>query len=142
MTLPLSKQTLIGDGHALGHPQIDSEHFAIADCWSRSIRANPVGLPLAVARLRKVMRRHFEHEAELIEAAGVTFCACHRVEHDTMLALCDDAYGLAERDWRASQVLLRKLPRLMKDHIICTDQIAVLMIQAAERERPLGLIRP
>ena len=142
MTLPLGKQTLIGHSHALGHPQIDSEHFAIADCWSQAIRSAPVGLPLTIARLRKVMGRHFEHEAVLIEAAGVPFCACHRVEHEAMLNLCDDAYALAESDRRASQGLLRRLPRLMKDHIICTDQIAVLMIQAAERKRPTKLILP
>jgi hemerythrin-like metal-binding protein len=140
MTLPLGRQTLIGAGHALGHSQIDSEHFAIADCWSQTIRAAPAGLPLTIARLRKVMRRHFEHESRLIEAAGVKFCACHRVEHEAMLSLCDDAYVLAERDRRASQILLRKLPRLMKDHIICTDQIAVLMMQAAERERAARIL--
>lgn len=142
MTRPLSQQTLIGGSHALGHPQIDSEHFAIADCWSQAIRSTPVGLPLTIARLRKVMGRHFEHEAVLIETAGVPFCGCHRTEHDAMLGLCDDAYALAQRDRRAAQALLRKLPRLMKDHIICTDQIAVLMIQAAERAHVARLPGP
>ena len=103
MTLPLSKQTLIGDSHALGHPQIDMEHFAISDCWSQAIRAEPIGLQLTIARLRKVMHGHFDHEAKLIEAAGTPFCGCHRDEHDEMIGLCDDAYALATRDWRASR---------------------------------------
>lgn len=135
MTLPLSRQTMIGDGHALGHPQIDSAHFAIADCWSQAIRAAPIGLPFTIARLRKAVHRHFEHETRLIEAAGMRFCACHRIEHEAMLALCDNAYALADGNRRAAQALLRKLPRLLKDHIIYTDQITVLMIRDAERER-------
>lgn len=135
MTLPRHKQTLIGDRHRLGHSTIDSDHFAIGGEWLRAMRAEPAALPLHIARLRKLMRRHFESEAALVEEAGVRFCECHRQEHNAMLDVCDDAYFLARRNWKASQMRLRELPKLVRNHIICMDQIAVLIIDAAQRER-------
>jgi hemerythrin len=78
------------------------------------------------------MRRHFGREAALVEAAGTPLCCDHRREHDSMLALCDDAYQLCGRNQRSARALLRnRLPRLIRDHIDSMDQIAVLIIRAA-----------
>lgn len=141
MTISRNKQLLITDRHALGHPEIDFDHFAIADCWLRTMRAEPVALPLHIARLRKLMLRHFEHEANLVEATGTRFCLCHRREHDAMLSLCEDAYEMSYRNGRAALMRLRRLPRLVRDHIICMDQIAVLIINTA-RQNHFGVHFP
>lgn len=123
---------LLAQRHALGHDAIDIDHFAIADCWMRAMESAPIALPWHIARLRKRMRDHFTNEAALVEAAGVPFCHCHHAEHDAMLAVCDDAYGLAERNPRAARGLLRRaLPPLVRSHVIGMDQIAVLIIHSA-----------
>ena len=50
-----------------------------------------------------------------------------------MLALCDEAYRQSHRRQRAARALLRNgLPRLLRDHINSMDQIAVLIIRAAQ----------
>ena len=138
MTVHSIDQPLIGARHALGHTDIDAEHFAIADCWKAATHCEPIALPFLVARLRRAMRTHFTHEAALVEAVGTHFCSCHRDEHDVMLELCEEAYGLAERDIRASRARLRKLPRLFREHIVVMDQIAVLIIHDAMQERVVG----
>src|SRR5262249_13344823 len=73
-----------------------------------------------------------EDEAELIEAAGTPFCACHHEEHESMLRLCDQAYLLSDSNGRGARALLRAtLPRLMRRHIVGMDQIAVFIIHSA-----------
>lgn len=132
---------LIGKKHALGHSEIDSDHFAIADWWMKVTLCEPVALPFHIAGLRRMMRNHFSREAALVEAAGAPFCCAHRCEHDTMLELCDDAYELSARSLRAARALLRnKLPRLMRDHINSMDQIAVLIIRAAAQDRAISSV--
>jgi hemerythrin len=136
MTVHPITRPLIGKKHALGHAQIDNDHFAIADWWMKSVLCEPVALPFHIAGIRKVMRQHFSREAALVEAAGTPFCYCHRREHNVMLELCDDAYALSAHNLRAARALVRnKLPRLMRDHINSMDQIAVLIIGAATQDR-------
>ncbi|MCC7347500.1 MAG: hypothetical protein IT538_08890 [Variibacter sp.] len=128
----LRKQTLIQARHALGHAEIDADHFAIADCWRQTLQCKPIAMPFQIARLRKLMRNHFMREATLVEATGTTFCACHQREHDSILNLCDDAYGLAENRWQKARALLRDtLPPAVREHIISMDQVAVLIIHTA-----------
>jgi hypothetical protein len=98
MTVLRINRPLIGKAHTLGHTQIDSDHFAIADWWMKATLCAPVALPFHIAALRKTMRAHFSREAALVEAAGTPFCHCHRREHDVMLELCDDAYELSARN--------------------------------------------
>jgi hemerythrin len=130
-------RTLIGPNHALGHAEIDSDHFAIADYWLQLAKCPPIAIPFHVARLRKRMRSHFSHEVALIEAAGRRLWHDHQDEHDAMLRLCDQAYELCVHNARAARALLRnRLPRMMRSHIICMDQIAVLMIKDAAEDRP------
>lgn len=124
-----SRNRLIGGGHALGHTEIDAEHFAIADCWLEVTRCAPLALQFQIARLRKLMRNHFDHEAMLVNAAGSPFCSCHKREHEFLLSLCDKAYSLSRNNWRSARALLRgTLPGLVRQHIISMDQIAVLII--------------
>ena len=136
MTVLRINRPLIGKNHTLGHAQIDSDHFAIADWWMKVTLCQPLALPFHIAGLRKTMRSHFSREAALVEAAGTPMCCDHQREHDTMLELCDDAYELSARSLRKARALLRdKLPRLMRDHINSMDQIAVLIIRAAAQDR-------
>jgi hemerythrin len=82
------------------------------------------------------MREHFGREVALVEGAGISFCHCHRNEHNTLLELCDQAYELSARNVQAARTLLRKkLPRSIRDHINSMDQIAVLVIGAAEHDQ-------
>jgi hypothetical protein len=133
MNLLRIKRPLIGMKHTLGHAQIDREHFIIADWWMKAMLCLPIALPFHVAGLRRAMREHFSREAALVEATGEPLCFRHRCEHDSMLALCEDAYAQSGRSQRAARALLRnELPRLLRDHINGMDQIAVLIIRAAQ----------
>ena len=136
MTVHRIARTLIRPSHALGHAEIDSDHFAIAEYWLQLTCCEPIAIPFHIARLRKRMRDHFSREAGLVEATGLRLSLSHHGEHDEMLWLCDEAYRLSDRDRRAARALLRtKLPRLMRSHIICMDQIAVLMMTTAAKDR-------
>ncbi len=138
MMLPRTTRPLIEARHALGHAKIDSDHFAIADYWLQLTCCEPIAVPFHIARLRKRMRDHFNDEAALVEATGRPFGCAHRQEHAAMLRLCDQAYRLSDTNQRGARALLRnKLPRLMREHIICMDQIAVLIINTATQERAI-----
>ena len=80
------------------------------------------------------MRNHFDHKSALMQRAGGGLCECHRREHQMLLDLCEQARTLRLRDWRGAQSLLRnRLPRLVREHIICMDQLAVLFINTNGR---------
>lgn len=84
-----------------------------------------------IARLKKLMRRHFDHEAMLMEEAGGRMCECHSQEHQTLLALCDRASALSRGRWQRAKSLLRtELPKLVREHIISMDQLTVLFINS------------
>lgn len=122
---------LIGKQYTLGHDAIDGDHRAIADGWFRAVNCEPIQLPFLIARLQKLMRVHFDREAALMHSAGGMLCGCHRQEHQTLLDVCDQAAELSGKNWRRTQSLLRsKFPKLIRDHIAFTDQIAVLFINA------------
>ena len=122
---------LLGRQHTLGHEVIDADHRAIADWWLRAVNCEPIQLAFFVARLKKLMRDHFDHEAVLMEWAGGRLCECHRREHQMLLDLCDRVTALSPHNWRKARSLLRtQLPRLVREHIISMDQLAVLFIDA------------
>ena len=117
-----------------GHAVIDADHSAIAERWRRAVDCKPIEFPFCIARLKKLLRLHFEHETSLMLQAGGALCACHRREHDELLELCDCAAALGENHWRKAQSLLRnKFPKLVRSHIACMDQIAVLFINTNQR---------
>ena len=125
---------LIGRQHVLGHAMIDADHLAIADWWLRTVNCEPIQFEFFVARLRRLMQRHFDHEAMLMEEAGGRMCACHDHEHQMLLALCDRAWALGPAHWPRARSLLRtRLPRLVREHIICMDQLTVLFINSQEK---------
>lgn len=125
----------------LGHDVIDSEHSAIAEQWYRTVNCEPLQFPLLIARLKKLMASHFDHEAALMERAGGHLCGCHLREHQTLLDLCDRAHELSSRSWHKAQSLLRtKFPRLIRDHVMYMDQIAVLFINTNEAARPVTIL--
>jgi hemerythrin len=120
---------LIGRQHALGHEVIDLDHKAIADWWFRVAACEPIQFPFFLARLKKLLSSHFDHEAALMQQAGGILCACHRREHQMLLDLCDQAAAESRQNWRRTQTLIRnRFPKLVRDHIISMDQSAVLFI--------------
>jgi hemerythrin len=122
-------QPLIGRRYELGHERIDSDHKEIADWWLRIVNCEPIQYPFYIARLKKLMRSHFDHEAALLAGAGSALCDCHHQEHQALLDLCDQAIALSRADWRRSQLILRnRLPKLVREHIISMDQFAVLYL--------------
>ena len=84
---------------------------------------------LFIARLKKLMRMHFEREARLMLEAGGEMCACHRHDHQTLLELCDQSSALGRSNWTKAQSLLRTtLPRLVREHIVSMDLFTVMFI--------------
>jgi len=120
---------LIGQRHTLGHQVIDSDHMAIADWWQRAVKCEQVQSTFFIARLKKLMREHFDHEALLMEQAGGRLCECHRWEHQEWIELCDQAQALSRYNWKRARSLLRtELPRLVREHIISMDQFTVIFL--------------
>lgn len=120
---------LIGRQHTLGHDVIDSDHQAIADWWLQTVTCEPIQFAFFMARLKKLMSTHFDHEAALMEEAGGRMCECHSQEHRMLLTVCDQASVLSLSRWRRAQSLLRtELPKLVREHIISMDQLTVLFI--------------
>jgi hemerythrin len=122
-------QALLKRHHVLGHAAIDADHAEMAQWWLRTVSCEPLQLAFFIARLKKLMLNHFDREAALMEEAGGRLCECHRREHRMLVALCDQATVLARRNGRKARSLLRvELPRLVREHIICMDQLTVLFI--------------
>lgn len=128
---------LIDRRHYLGHPAIDADHAAIGDLWLHAVQAGRLELPLHLARLKKALQKHFEHEAALLAKAGRSLCPGHQEEHNSLLKLCSEASNLCQYDWRKSRSLLRnKLARVMREHIISMDLCAVLTLRTAPSSIP------
>lgn len=124
--------------HMLGHAEIDGDHMAIAEGWLRAVNCEPIAFPFFIARLKRLMKTHFDHEAALMLASGGSLCECHRKEHLGLLQLCDEASALNAGNWRQTQSLLRKtFPKLMRNHIAEMDQIAVLFLNERQAIRKI-----
>jgi len=125
---------LIGRQYALGHDVIDADHFAIADWWLRTVTCEPVQFAFFMARLRKLLQTHFDHEAWLMQEAGGRMCECHNQEHRMLLTLCDQATALGRARLKTAQSLLRtKFTKLVREHIISMDQLTVLFINSQDK---------
>jgi hypothetical protein len=122
---------LLGERHLLGHEWIDRDLRAIADGWLNAVTCQPIQFPFLIARMKKLMRLHFDHEEMLMRASGGALCECHRREHRSMIEVCDQAAAFSVKNWRRTQSLLRNgFPRLIRGHVAGMDQIAVLFIDA------------
>jgi hemerythrin len=122
---------LIDRRHMLGHDVIDSEHAAISNCWFYAVNCPPIEFPLRLARLKKLMAMHFEHESALLAQSGYALCRYHHNEHRMLLELCDQVMTSHERDWKKAQSLLqKKFAKLVREHVITMDQCAVLLIHS------------
>src|SRR5262245_23064617 len=120
---------LLGRQHEVGHDTIDFDHYAMAHCWSQAVTCEQLQFPFFIARLKKLMRTHFDHEAALMERAGGQLCECHRREHRMLLDVCEQAAAPGRQNWRKAQSLLRcRLPKLVRAHVDSMDQIAALLI--------------
>jgi len=123
----------------LGHADIDSDHQAITAHLLRTVACEPLQFPFFMARLKKLLRNHFDHEAELMERAGGYLCIRHREEHEALLDLCDQAKELSLRSLKKAQALLRsKFPKLVREHVLYMDQAAVLFLHTSPGTSPCG----
>lgn len=121
---------LIGHQHTLGEAVIDAGYRSVAACWTQAVTCPQLQFPFQIFRLRKLLSVLHEGEQALIEDAGVRLCSCHRDEHDSLLAICQEATRLQGHHWRKAQSLLRRqFRRLFREHIICMDTISVLLIR-------------
>jgi hemerythrin len=124
MIKPLINRRLL-----LGHPVIDLELAEIGRHWLRAVSCEALEFPLNLARLRKVMARHFEHEAELIAQTKRGLCTHHQADHKSLLDVCGEASALYDLNLRKSRSLIRHtLAKMMRQHIIYSDQCAVLIM--------------
>jgi hemerythrin len=122
---------LIGCQHTLGHRLIDTDHMAIAHWWQRVVECDPLQSIFFIARLKKLMRDHFDHEVLLMARAGGRLCECHQKEHQQWIDVCDQAQALSGINWRKARSLLRTdLPRPVREHVISMDQLTVMFINA------------
>jgi hemerythrin len=113
----------------LGHEAIDSDHMEISDCWYRAVNCGPLQFPFLIARMKKLMQKHFAREAEIMRRFDRSLPVCHQTEHDFLLRFCDNAAKLSEYSWAKAQQLLRHdFPRQVRKHITCMDQLVVLCV--------------
>lgn len=121
----------------LGHDDIDADHVEISDCWFQAVNCTPIQFPFLIARMKKLMVNHFAREDAIMSQAASALCSCHRQEHDMLIGLCDRAARLSKYDWRATQRLLRdEFPKLVREHIICMDQLLVLHLNTCGGSAP------
>lgn len=121
----------------LGHKAIDADHIEISDCWFQAVNCTPIQFPFLIARMKKLMVKHFAHEDAIMATADSALCSCHRREHDLLIGLCDRAARLSTYDWRATQRLLRyEFPKQVREHIICMDQLLVLHLNTCGASAP------
>lgn len=121
----------------LGHDDIDADHVEISDCWFQAVNCQPIQFPFLIARMKKLMVNHFAREDAIMSQAASALCSCHRQEHDMLIGLCDRAARLSKYDWRATQRLLRdEFPKLVREHIICMDQLLVLHLNTCGGSAP------
>jgi hemerythrin len=113
----------------LGHEVIDSDHMEISNCWYRTVNCGPLQFPFLIARMRKLMQKHFASEAEIMRRFDRSLPICHQTEHELLLRFCDNAAKLSQYGWAKAQRLLRRdFPRHVREHIICMDQLVVLYV--------------
>jgi hemerythrin len=113
----------------LGHAIIDSDHMEISNSWFRAVNCVPLQFPFLIARMKKLMERHFACEAEIMKGFGRTLCSCHQKEHDTLLRFCDSVAKVSQYNWALAQFTLRRdFPKQVHEHIICRDQLLVLCV--------------
>jgi len=113
----------------LGHEVIDSDHMEISNWWFRVVNCVPLQFPFLIARMKKLMEKHFAREAEIMRCFDMTLCACHQKEHDALLQFCDDAAKVSQYNWALTQRALRRdFPRHIREHIVCRDQLLVLCV--------------
>ena len=113
----------------LGHELIDSDHMEISNCWYQVVNCGPLQFPFLIARLKKLMQKHFASEADIMRRLYQSLPVCHQTEHDLLLQFCDNAAKLSQHSWaRAQRLLRRDFPRLIREHIICMDQLVVLCV--------------
>ena len=116
----------------LGHDAIDADHQDIANCWFTAVNCPPLQFQFQIARLKKLMRSHFAREAAIMAHYDSALCACHEQDHNALLDSCNRAAQLSHHDWRKAQHLLRhEFPKMVRDHIICMDQMLVLFINTS-----------
>jgi hemerythrin len=121
----------------LGHGDIDADHVEISDCWFQAVNCTPIQFPFLIARMKKLMVKHFAREDDIMARVDAALCSCHRQEHDMLIGLCDRAARLSKYDWRATQRLLRdEFPKLVREHIICMDQLLVLHLNTCGGSAP------
>ena len=121
----------------LGHDAIDADHVEISDYWFQAVNCQPIQFPFLIARMKKSMINHFAREDAIMARVDAALCSCHRHEHDMLVGLCDRAARLSKYDWRATQRLLRdEFPVLVREHIICMDQLLILHINTCGGSAP------
>ena len=108
MTTSHTAHPLVDRRHRLGRDVIDSELVALSSCWLHAVNSVPLEFPLRMARLKKLMRMHFDHESALLAELGYALCRYHRNEHRMLLKLCDQILTFHERDWKKAQSLLKR----------------------------------
>jgi hypothetical protein len=75
----------------LGHEVIDSDHMEISNCWYLAVNCGPLQFPFLIARMKKLMQKHFAREAEIMKRFDRPLPACHQTEHELLLQFCDNA---------------------------------------------------
>ena len=122
----------------LGHEVIDSDHMEISKSWFRAVNCVPLQFPFLIARMQKLMGKHFAHEVEIMGRFNSSLPGCHQREHDALLRFCDNVKSVSQYNWAQAQQLLRRdFPRHVREHIICMDQLLVLCVNT-NGDRPCG----
>jgi hemerythrin-like metal-binding protein len=125
-------RSLIPQRHRLGHKDIDADHAAMNELWQKAVGCAPPEFPLHLARLKRAMKRHFEHEAALLAEVGQCLCVSHQAEHEALLQQCAEASRLYAKSCRKAQSHLRRIfARMVREHVASMDLCAVLTIRTA-----------
>lgn len=124
----------------LGLAPMDQTHVEFVDAYNRLLDVSGAELLAEMDAFIAHSIEHFDQENRWMEQIG--FPACHKAEHDRVLAVCRDVRKRMERgDEALGRQLIRELPVWFDNHVATMDAALSSYIESIGFDTTTGEIR-
>lgn len=128
------------DKLALGLAPMDDTHVEFVDAYNRLLDSSGEALLVDMDAFIAHTVAHFDQENRWMELIG--FPACHKAEHDRVLAVCRDVRKRMERgDAALGRQLIQELPIWFDNHVLTMDAALSAYIEQIDFDTVTGEIR-
>lgn len=126
----------------LGLAPMDQTHVEFVDAYNRLLSVSGDELLAEMDAFIAHTVAHFDQENRWMEQIG--FPACHKAEHDRVLAVCQDVRKRMERgDAALGRQLIRELPVWFDNHVATMDAALSSYIESIGFDTETGeILRP